>query len=115
MCAPQPGTLLPWAICDNPPNDSWYNGRTLYGVPEGVRIGDLSKLRRADDMALDAAYIVHACNNYPKAQALADALRECALELRIMGEWTSTDSLRDEYLAKFERATAALAAWDAKP
>lgn len=79
---PMPATALPWAICEEAPNDSWYEGRTLLGVPGGVRIGDLTPARHPDDRAADAAYIVHACNNYPATAREVEGLRSEVVALQ---------------------------------
>ena len=108
MSAPQPGTPLPWAMCETAPNDQWREGITFYGVPQGIRIGDLSRLRLPEDRAKDGAYLIHAANNFPKAQALADALRDVlAWFYRIEGKDPQSHTA-------LGRAAAALADWEGK-
>ena len=70
MIAPQPGTPLPWTLADHSEYDHPYV--QIFGN------GDDSVTYRynpAKVQVSDFAYIVHAANNFPKAQALADALR----------------------------------------
>ena len=104
MSAPQPGTPLPWRTeIDNvfagPDNNSTYvadcapMGGPVEGRPEQVA---------------NAAYIVHACNNYPKAQAMADALRLVRNNNR--NSVTGLDARK-----AWQDANDAITAWDAKP
>ena len=124
MSAPQPGTPLPWQIA---------TGSAEYICGEGLWIASTMGVKGPDGEA-NAAYIVHACNNYPKAQALADALREAAIEVaaalaaaisllerggKAAKRAAPSDRMFDEmvadYKARLERARSIIAAWDAKP
>ncbi len=87
MSAPQPGTPLPWehreqmrmpGIFSNP------GGSFIAPVGAEDPFGNdaIARAYTADGLnerQANAAYIVHAANNFPKAQALADALRPFAM------------------------------------
>ena len=36
----QKHTPLPWAVCGDPPNDQWYEGRTIYDIHGDRRVAD---------------------------------------------------------------------------
>jgi len=80
------------------------------------------------------SYIGHAANNFPKAQALADALRDAVQSMALVTEgnpmgvgknekcqhgrygFEGCENCTDGALAPaLDKARAALAAWDAKP
>ena len=121
MSAPQPGTPLPWNL--NPGDE--IKIMAVHLQIARTDCGGLSGIRFSDAEA-NAAYIVHAANNFPKAQALADALRDA---LRSMEYWAgcdegcTADAASSEIMGSggawpsdaYDKATAALAAWDAKP
>lgn len=102
MSAPQPGTPLPWGLIDRSKKD--HPTVTVQGVNEETVC---FKYAPKAFEAADFAYIAHACNNYPKAQALADALRALRNEA-----WVNLSGGRGDLI---DDASAALAAWDAKP
>lgn len=83
----QPGTPLPWSA--SAPDGSYHDVIRLFAdiepagaVPVAIvpqrKSPVLEVLCGATDStseaALNAAYIIHTCNNYPKTQALADAV-----------------------------------------
>ena len=131
MSAPQPGTPLPWRTCEDPFGDQQHatgietvtkNG--LSGTPVASCDHDWEELRVSWKMATDnAAYIVHAANNFTKAQALADALRALAAaeaEYRKCHDLLGASDIKtgrawDAMRRASQHATTALAAWDAKP
>jgi hypothetical protein len=83
MSAPQPGTPLPWSA-DNSVQP-WWGGEQVGCMVrkwDGGRGNPLANclVQYAGHIgaAANAAYIVHAANNFPKAQALADALVKIA-------------------------------------
>ncbi len=86
-----------WLFRDNLKHDGNYSSSTVMSLN-----GDPA-FRPSE---LDAAYIIHAANNFPKAQALADYLRIAlfVIEANKKIVWMGEDAAR-----------AALAAWDAKP
>lgn len=106
MSAPQPGTPLPWKQGSDPAVD-----HKIYGP---YCIVDCSPGGEKNRNAANAAYIVHAANNYPKAQALADALRRITV-LRPAGDVATAANARQLVQQMEAIALSALAAWDAKP
>lgn len=52
----------PWAVCTDPPNDSWYAGTTIYSDPDGTRILDMAVLSWRREA--DAAFLVAAVNSH---------------------------------------------------
>jgi hypothetical protein len=116
MSGPQPGTPLPWGACS-----TGKNMRENYSQPRGVRaedngssatlvagcFGDTAGGEPAAEA--NAAYIVHAANNFPKAQALADALWNTVSLARI--KWGNLDPDANKVL---ESALSALADWEGK-
>ena len=133
MNAPQPGTPLPWVA-----HSAFYPHGTKGDIyakdardvrdctpicrvvrPQSKRAYDTQKppidalhsiaerKQSTPIIEANAAYIVHAANNYPKAQALADALRALRNEA-----WVNLAGGRGDLI---DDASAALAAWDAKP
>ncbi len=65
----------PWAVCGEPPNDSWYEGITIFCPAEGTRVADAAVLnpRHREDARLIAAA--------PETAAERDRLKESNAEL----------------------------------
>jgi hypothetical protein len=83
----KPGTPLPWVLIGHsegaqfPSHIQGHYGPSESGVEQIQTIAFLSGFQRAAGIAeANAAYIVHACNEYPALKAKADALAE-AVEL----------------------------------
>lgn len=114
MSAPQPGTPLPWRHN----SQDFICATSALGA---VVIADVIKTtgRPISEKDENTAYIVHACNNYPKARALADALEMAAGDLHMLTKAVEAGDPRNEILFRISDTKAdiekALAAWDAKP
>jgi hypothetical protein len=116
MNAPQPGTPLPWSLDVHREQTGFRMVKTY--VKESGEDGEflahvLSTREAAEDA--NAAYIVHACNNYPQAQALADALRDAIHEVAAVERCVSNAATGREMRDQIGKWAIALAAWDAKP
>ena len=140
MNAPQPGTPLPWvahsAFYPHGTKGDIYakDARDVRDCtpicrvvrPQSKRAYDTQKppidalhsiaerKQSTPIIEANAAYIVHAANNYPKAQALADALRRIST-LRPAGDVATAKNTRQLVQQMEAIALSALAAWDAKP
>lgn len=64
-------TELPWAICNESPNEYWYEGTTIYDVNGQRRVADTPA--QLLDAEANAAFIIKAVNNHYQ---LLDALKE---------------------------------------
>ena len=118
MSAPQPGTPLPWQYRDDYTTEGFV---TIIGNVDGEYVDGQAHCtydvvcrcedefgERLPDVAKNVRYIVHAANNFPKAQALADALRDVlAWFYRIEGKDPQSHTA-------LGRAAAALADWEGK-
>ena len=111
---------LPWRVTEEPPNDAWYSGRTIYSEPNETRVADTSVLGARNKA--DAHFLV-SCTNLVGALAshlnrdpvalakeleggglveLADLLRECRVRLAAF----MLDTMSPEKVTKHETIAA---------
>jgi len=65
-------SALPWAVATDPKSPYWRALSTIFSEPEGKRVADTCAI--FDEAEANAAYIVQACNAFPKlVEALDDA------------------------------------------
>lgn len=82
---PHPG---PWAVCQDPQNDQWHKGTTIYSVPLGQRVGDASVLSKY-------------CEDNATLMASSPELLD-ALEGLVKARRAVTQGLERELYAKWE-------------
>ena len=124
MSAPQPGTPLPWQYRDDYTTGGFV---TIIGNVDGEYIDGQAHHtydvvcrcedefgERLPNVGRNVRYIIHACNNYPKAEALAYALRQIAW-MRPVGNENTAANTRALVKQMETLALTALAAWEAKP
>jgi hypothetical protein len=114
MNAPQPGTPLPWKVIPTPLAEIRIGYNVKGNWLASVWSDETDEALIAEAKA-DAAYIVHACNNFPKAQTLADALRDAIHEVAAVERCVSNAATGREMRDQIGKWAIALAAWDAKP
>ncbi len=90
----------PWAICEKPPNDIWYKGRTIYSVAPSedkfsIRIGDLSLFASDEERKANGNLII-------AAPDMLEALESTVGYL--LGEDARTRLIHDEIRAVIAKA-----------